>query len=330
MDKSQKPYCRWLGKKRLMLLILCSLGVVFGNGVSTRAWAEDIAIIVSGDLSVYQMALDGFRESCQCTVKKYFITQQDEGSIEDVLSQIKKSNPKLIFAIGKISANLANSNFSELPIIFSLVPNPEQYNLYGKNIYGVRLDVNPKSQIDYLRKIFPKVRNIGILYNAQRSQEIIDSIRKEASNLNIGIVAVNVSSNSQIAEAISSLEGKIDSFWLITDSTVANNVVFERLLIFTLSNKIPLLCPARAFVDKGGLFALDVDFRDLGAQAAQIANELLGVASGKVSIEENKIQWPRKVKLILNTKVANTIGLSIPQSIMQEADQIIENSYNKK
>jgi len=324
--KSCKKTRGWFSAKDLLAVFNSFLiSLLFLCTFSLKAYCEEVAIIVSGDLSVYRLALEGFQDKSRYSAKEFFL-DKDSKQNDKIVSAIKSVRPKLIFAIGATAAQIAKSNFPGKPLVFSLVANPSRYELEDKNVYGVRLDVSPSSQLEFLRKVAPNTKKVGIIYDPDRTQEILSEIKKESSNFDLQIVAVKVGSKREVADAIRSLEGKIDAFWLITDPIVANSVVFERLLLSTLSNKIPLLCPAKAFVKKGGLLSLDVDFRDLGNQAAKIANDILG--SQPQAGDYDAIQWPNKVKLILNLKIAKTIGLSVPQSVIDEANEVIKNNHN--
>ena len=325
IEKCIKKRRRIRNKFRHIIFSLLLIYLLFSNAFTLKAYSEDVAVIVSGDLSVYRLALEGFQNKCRYSFKEYFL-DNEKGGISRVVSQIKSINPKLIYTLGVNAAKVAKENFRRIPIVFSLVANPYRYGLSGENIYGVRLDVSPLSQLNFLKKISPDSKKIGILYDPGRTQEIIDEINMEAGNFGMKVVDMKVKSRRQVADAIRNLEGKIDIFWLITDPVVANSVVFERLLLFTLSNRIPLVCPARAFVNRGGLLSLDVDFKDLGSQSAQLVNKIL---SATQIPDEDRIQWPDKVKLILNLKVANTIGLSVPQSVIDEVDEVVQDNHNK-
>jgi len=285
---------------------------------ASKAYAEDVAIIVYGNFKAYTFALEGFKNTCHFSVKEYSIGDVDKE--ERVLSEIAAENPKLIFVIGSKIAEAVKERFSNIPIVFALVTNPAQYKLTGSNICGVRLDVSPKLQLSFLKRIAPLVKNVGVIYDPKRTQEIIDEAKGYGTELGINLIDYKAESKADVSQALNELEKKIDAFWIITDPIVANSVVFEKLLLLSLIRRIPLICPARAFVEKGGCFSLDVDYQDLGAQAADIANLIL---SGHKKPKDIGVEFPRKVNLILNSNIASKINLSLPQEIIKEATEII-------
>lgn len=299
------------------ILFIASL-IFLPQLINLSAYAEDVAVILSEDYKIYSLALDGFKGSCNLPVKEYAM----HGSLEEggrIVESIKSQGPKLIFALGNKACQLVKANISNTPVVFAMIINPAQYDLTGKNICGVRMDMPVREQLIFLKKICPQVKKVGAVYNPDRSQKIIDEGKIEAVNLGLEIIAAKAKSKAEVSEAINNLEGKIDAFWMIPDSLVANSIVLERLLLLTLGNKIPLICPAEDFVKNGGMFSIDADYQDIGAQSAGIANEIL---SGSRLPGQIGIQFPRKTNLIINLKIANKIGLALSQTIINEAYKV--------
>ncbi len=302
-----------LEKIRMFFIAVCLVAGIF----TSLARADQNVVIIGQNLSVYQMVLNGFKGTAVFNAQEFILSEFKDAS--DMVRRIKRLDPAIVCAIGPEAAQIAKLNFPGKPVVFSLVANPFQFNLSGKGVAGVSLDVSPQDQFDYLKKLMPQARTVGVIYNPVRNKMIIEEASQVASSRGLKLVTKPVSDKSEVSAAIRELEGVgIDAFWLIPDPVVANGVVYERLLLFSFSRKVPLICPASVFVKKGGLFSVYSDYSDLGRQMAKIANDVFGG-----SLAENiGIQWPAKMKLVINSNTADKLGITIPAELASEAELV--------
>jgi putative tryptophan/tyrosine transport system substrate-binding protein len=85
-------------------------------------------------------------------------------------------------------------------------------------------------------------------------------------------------------------------------------------------NRLPAAYPAREFVEAGGLIAYAVNYPDLYFRVASFVDKIFkGAKPGELPVEQ-----PTKFELVINLKTAKALGLTIPQSLLQRADQVIE------
>jgi putative ABC transport system substrate-binding protein len=95
----------------------------------------------------------------------------------------------------------------------------------------------------------------------------------------------------------------------------------RRLIVeFTAKSRLPAVYPWREFADAGGLMSYGVDMSDLFRRAASYVDRILRGANPA----EMPVERPTKFELVINLKTAKALGLTIPQSLLLRADQVIE------
>jgi putative ABC transport system substrate-binding protein len=97
-------------------------------------------------------------------------------------------------------------------------------------------------------------------------------------------------------------------------------VEHRRLVDLVAKNRLPAVYPLREFVDAGGLMSYGPNFADSYRRAATYVDKILkGAKPGDLPVEQ-----PTKFELVINLKIAKALGLTIPQSVLGRADQIIQ------
>ena len=94
----------------------------------------------------------------------------------------------------------------------------------------------------------------------------------------------------------------------------------DQIAQWALKNRIPTSATFKEFAQSGGLMAYSADTRDLTRRAAAYIDRILkGTKPGDLPVEQ-----PTKFELVINLKTAKALGLTIPPSLLQRADQVIE------
>ena len=93
-----------------------------------------------------------------------------------------------------------------------------------------------------------------------------------------------------------------------------------RLADLALKNRLPTMFAQREYAEAGGLMAYSADFLDLFRRTAAFVDKILkGAKPADLPVEQ-----PTKFELVINLKTAKALGLTIPQSVLSRADQVIQ------
>lgn len=307
-------------KKRYFYIFVVVVFFVFLEAQNS-AYAQNVVVLFGSKSEAVSLALKGFKDVYrEGSLKEYNLQRAIALTVDyTALQKIKSSLnfADLILVIGEDAAQFVKG--LNIPIVFILVRKYEKYGLGRGDTCGVSMTPSAWNQLNTLKKVAPDVKRIGVIYDPKESKEIIDEAKKEAPALGLEIVALEVESKGEIAEAIRVLKGKIDAFWMIDDPLVANNAVLRRLLLVTLTYKIPLVVPTASMVEKGALLSVGPSYEAIGRKAGELVAQRI---SGKPA-EEIGVQSPG-IEFTLNLKIARKLGLSIPQTIINQAARVYE------
>lgn len=228
---------------------------------------------------------------------------------------------KLVYAISTPAAQGAKTALPNKNIVYSAVTDPVGAGLIEgpdkiTNITGVNDAVSAKDQIESFLKIYPNVKTIGTIFstNEANSKVQVEALEKSCDELGLKLETVGINNINDIGQALSTLTGKIDAYYALTDNTVASAgpIVAESLL----KEKIPSLSAEEGQVSKGLLMSEGVDYYEHGRQAADLAIKILkGEDIKNLHAEDNKAS-----KKKVNGKTAEALGLDLNNENLKDAE----------
>jgi putative ABC transport system substrate-binding protein len=287
-----------------------------------------IAVVESRRLGAYDLALKGFDEAIKR--KGYeaefatYVVGTDVGSSEELDAKLVDGGSDMILALGTDAAKMVKGCHGGIPSVFSMVSEPGQSGLLnsgrdgGTPMTGVCLDVPVEDQFVSLIDVVPKARRIGVIYNPQESQFLVDEARSAANRMNLGLVTYPIDSEAEVPEGLTVLRPKIDALWLVSDRTVLTTESLQFVFLYAFQTNLPLMGLSEHFVKMGALFAVGPDYSDVGRQSGEFAAQIL---AGR-DPEELPVASPRKVLLSLNLRTAEIIGLDIPEGVVRKAASV--------
>jgi putative ABC transport system substrate-binding protein len=266
------------------------------------------------------LAAKGFVEGQNIT----FDAQNAQGDISTAASIAQKfagEGLDLIYAVATPTSQAVAKVTTTIPIVFCAVTDPvaaglvADANAPSANITGVSDLLPVQPHLDLIKAIVPKVKTIGVLYNAgeANSVSLIKLEKAAAAKMGIKVVDATAASSSEVQAAVQSLVGRVDAVSVLTDNTVVS--ALESVVKVCEQNKLPLICGDTDSVKRGAVAAYAFNYEDLGKQAGDIAAQIFG----GTAIKDIPVEYAKNLQLAINEKAAKAMGVTIPADLVAKA-----------
>jgi len=246
-----------------------------------------------------------------------------------LVTELVAAKVDVIVAFGYPVAKAAKEGTSSIPIVIFNTGDPVKMHLVdslnrpGGNITGisdVAAELAPK-RLELLQQAAPHLQRVAMLWNAG---DLGMTARYEASaaaakTLNITVQALGVREPNDFDDAFAAMERSMpDGLLMVADALTALNR--KRVFEFAAKHRIPAIYEADNFARDGGLMSYGPDTGETTERGAELVERVLkGEKPVNLPLEQ-----PTRFKLVINLKTAQALGLTIPQSILLRADEVIE------
>ena len=215
-----------------------------------------------------------------------------------------------------------------IPIVFALGDDPVAVGLVaslnrpGGNITGatsIGHSLGPK-RVEFLRELIPTATTVGFLINPKQAGDIeARDIEQTARAGGWQLRVLPARSGDEIDAVFATIvRDRIDALIVAVDTLFFAES--KRLVSLAARHAVPVISPLRAFALAGGLMSFGASVPDVTRQA--------GVYTGRVLKGEKPadlpVVQPTKFELVINLKTAKALGLTVPQSLLVAADEVIE------
>jgi putative tryptophan/tyrosine transport system substrate-binding protein len=222
----------------------------------------------------------------------------------------------------------AKQGTSVIPIVFAAVADPVGIGVVdslarpGGNITGLSnqfTDLAGK-RIEILREVVPDLRRLAILANVGIANTALEigEVQAAARTLSLEIATFDIRQDEDIVPAFAALKGRADALYVFAEPLVNTN----RVRISSLANdaRLPTVAGFREFVDAGGLMSYGPNLADQFRRAGDHVDKILrGTKPADIPVEQ-----PVRFDLIVNLITAKALGLTIPETFLVRATEVIE------
>lgn len=192
----------------------------------------------------------------------------------------------------------------------------------GRNLTGFFLDIPEMSgkQLQFLKEAKPNLARVAVLGDPRVNELQFRATAAAALGAGLTLQPFRVKNPNEIQKAIAEAAHQHASALVALTSPLVNNSLGQ-IADAAIKHRLPTICPfVPSFAEAGGLLAYGPNFPDLFRRAAgYVATILTGTKPGDLPV-----QRPTKFNLVINLKTAKVLGLTIPQSLLLRADEIIQ------
>ena len=245
----------------------------------------------------------------------------------DLASELVRLKVDMIVTRGTPASRAAKNATGTIPVVMSTMGDPRaivaSFAHPGGNITGVTTfstELTAK-RIELLRELVPKISRVALLHNMGNpaAPPEWEEIETAARSLGLRAELLDVRSRDDLGRAFElAVRRHVDALVIGADGLIYAHQ--QTLVDLAARSRLPAAYPAGEFVEAGGLIAYAVNFPDLYFRFASFVDKIFkGAKPGDLPVEQ-----PTKFELVINLKTAKTLGITIPQSLLLRADEVIQ------
>ena len=279
----------------------------FRQGLHERGWVESQSIVIE--------------------------TRFADGKVDRLpalVAELIRLKVDILVTTSSATAWAAKNATQSIPIVMAASANAPGEGLVtslahpGGNITGMTFLAGPEiagKQLQLLKEVVPTASRIAVLTNpTNRSHAAFaKEVKVAARSLGAQVQVLEAPNPDQLDSAFAAMTKEHAAALLVlTDSMFVGQR--QRIADLAAKSRVPALYSQKEFVDGGGLVSYGPSLVDMFRRAATHVDKVLrGAKPGDIPIEQ-----PTKFELVINLKTAKALGLTVPQSLLLRADEVIE------
>lgn len=324
--------------KLSFVLAVSVLAAPFTANAQPTGKVYRIGYLTGGSTTSAARNVDAFREGLrelgwvegQNIVIEYRYAEGRFDRLPDLAAELVRLKPDVIAAGPTPPVVAAKNATATIPIVMMSAGDPVAVGLVanlarpGGNVTGVSFAFGMElygKDLELLREAIPKLHRVAILWNpANPAQALaVNNVKTAARSLGVQVQPLEARGPEQFDGAFAAMaKERADAFLVVPDSMFNSNRA--RLAELAAKSRLPSMYGYREHVEAGGLMSYGPSIAAGSRRAAFFVDRVLkGAKPGDLPVEQ-----PTKFELVINLKTARALGLTIPQSLLLRADEVIE------
>jgi putative ABC transport system substrate-binding protein len=329
-------------QNRVVAVLLLASFVLTGLGWTTQSWAQAnvqrvgvLTFSAIGDEKAYwttwmklvrhALADQGWVEGKNVSFE-YRSAHSDPSQFAEAAAALVGLKVDVLLAGSAPALRAAYAATRTIPIVASdYTTDPiaegyvQSYARPGGNVTGVFLDAPELTGkwLELLTAMIPNLSRLAVLWDPGPGTTHLHAVRSVAGLLDIKLQVLEVRKPDDIEKAFTALHGQPQAVIILPSPMIYQQSA--RLARLALKHRLPATSFSRQFAIAGGTLAYGPDEPSTIEGTAVLVAKILGGAKPG----DLPVQRPSKIRLVVNLKTAKTLGITIPQSILLRADEVI-------
>ena len=250
--------------------------------------------------------------------------QGDQSNLASMSEKLVSNKNDVIVGI-TTPATLSLANVTkDIPIVMGGITYPVEAGLIaseskpGNNITGVSDRTPIKQQLEIMKQVLPNMKKVGILYTSSEDNSVkqAEEAEKAAKELGLEVKVSTIANTNDIQQVTESLASQVDAIFVPIDNTIAS--AMATVVQVTDAVKIPVFPSADTMVADGGVLGVGVDQYQIGVETAKVVVKVLKGANPA----DTPITLANKGVVYVNEEKAKKLGITIPESILKDAQKV--------
>jgi putative tryptophan/tyrosine transport system substrate-binding protein len=327
---------RWHVTRLLCIAALCLAISAVPTSAQTNARAQRIGLLTSGACTTNNappLFLEGLQErgyviGQNLLIECRQIAEVTEERFRQAAAELVRLNVDLIVAVSSAAVRGIRAASQTVPVVaLDLESDPVGSGLAvnlarpGGSITGIFLDAEQMSgkRLQILREVVPRLARVAALWDATLDSKILKTTETIARSFGVGLQVLSVRGPNDLVAAFSTASRQRADAVLVMQSPFMD-VNGKRIADLALQHRLPAIGIFPSFVTQGGLVSYGPDVGQLFKQVTSYIDRILkGARPGDLPIER-----PTHFYTALNLKTARALGVTVPSSLLAQADQVIE------
>jgi putative tryptophan/tyrosine transport system substrate-binding protein len=266
----------------------------------------------------------GYSEGQNLVIEERYADGKTE-RLPDLVAELLRLKVDILVTAGAAATSAARQ--TSVPVVF-VTGDPVKAGFVSSlarpagTMTGLALWPTPEigaKWVELVKEALPRVSRVAALRDPYAGHEQSDAVAAAARSLQLELQVVDARDADGIDRAFQRMIAEhVGAFVPLSSPMFATQK--QRIVALAAWNRLPALYEHREFVEAGGLMSYGPDLRDVFRRAAIYVVRILGGAKpGDLPVEQ-----PTKFELVINARTAKALGLTIPQSLLLRADQVIE------